>query len=40
MIGATLNVDQTVLYVALEGAGKVEEFDYPPLIVQFEVKQK
>ena len=40
IIGATLNFDQTILYVALEGAGKVEEFDYPPLIVQFEVKQK
>jgi len=39
IIGATLNVDQTVLYVALEGAGKENEFDYPPLIVQFEVKQ-
>ena len=40
IIGATLNVDQTILYVALEGAGKEAEFDYPPLIVQFEVKQK
>ena len=40
IIGATLNANQTVLYVALEGAGKVDDYDYPPLIVQFELKQK
>jgi hypothetical protein len=40
IIGATLNANQTMLYVALEGAGKVDDYDYPPLIVQFEVKHQ
>jgi hypothetical protein len=35
ILGGTIDDNAGILYIALEGAGKIGDFDYPPLIVAF-----
>ena len=35
ILGGTIDDDAGILYIALEGAGKVSDYDFPPLIVAY-----
>ncbi len=40
IVGATLNSNQTVVYMALGGAGEIGEYDELPLILTSDVQQQ
>jgi hypothetical protein len=40
VIGATFDDQESTLYMAINGAGKIREYDNPPLIIGYQIKNK